>query len=78
MMADLIARDGFISGPSSHRGAAAYWSTLRAPYAGGRHGKKFKIIPITRTFRDLSVFSLAPIAARLDPDDNSDLMPDAH
>jgi hypothetical protein len=32
MMAKLVGHDHYISGPSEHRGAARYWSTLRAPY----------------------------------------------
>ena len=31
-MADLIDQDKNIAGPKGHRGAAAYWSTLKTPY----------------------------------------------
>ena len=54
IMAKLIARHGFIDGPASSRGAAAYWSTLRMPYsnsAGYSLGKKKEIMVITRGFR---------------------------
>lgn len=54
MMAELIARDGFIDGPKSARGAATYWSTLREPYSYGhmKLGKKDKISALTRTYRE--------------------------
>jgi hypothetical protein len=53
IMAKLIARHGFIDGPKSSRGAAAYWSTLRKPYtsAGYSLGKKKEIMAITRGYR---------------------------
>ena len=58
-MADLIDRDKHIAGPSGHRGAAAYWSTLKAPYvffdkSRGRNlklGKGDLVIEITRKYR---------------------------
>lgn len=52
-LAGFIGRHGFINGPKSSRGAAAYWSTLREPYQYGKYklGKRGKIIHITRTYR---------------------------
>jgi hypothetical protein len=58
-MAALIARDGYLDGPENRRGAASYWSTLRAPYkrwdpSRNRYlnlGYKNQIIPLTRVFR---------------------------
>jgi hypothetical protein len=58
-MASLIARDGYIDGPASARGAAVYWSTLRAPYkvwdASRKRflnlGKKNEVLPLTRGYR---------------------------
>ena len=54
MMANLIAKDGFIDGPATSRGAASYWSTLRAPYVS-RHlhvGKKRGVMNYTRQYLD--------------------------
>lgn len=50
-MAGFIARGGYISGPGN-RGAAAYWSVLRAPYKYRKYrlGKKNLIIAITRQY----------------------------
>jgi hypothetical protein len=58
--ANLVERDGYIDGPESGRGAAAYWSTLRQPYTkprpnGDGHyklGKKYEIKVFTTVFRD--------------------------
>jgi hypothetical protein len=57
--ANLIARDGYIDGPEGRRGAASYWSTLRAPYkrwdpTRNRYlslGKKNLILPLVRGYR---------------------------
>jgi hypothetical protein len=53
-MAHLIERDGFINGPKSGRGAAAYWSVLRDAYEHGKYklGKSEKIRELTRAYRD--------------------------
>lgn len=58
--ARLVERDGYIDGPERSRGAAAYWSTLRAPYTkprpnGDGHynlGKKNEIRVFTTVFRN--------------------------
>jgi len=58
-MASLIARDGYIDGPHPRRGAARYWSTLRAPYrrwdeSRDRYlnlGKRNLILPLVRGYR---------------------------
>lgn len=58
-MAALIARDGYLDGPEPRRGAASYWSTLRAPYRRWdptrnrtlNLGKKDQILPLTRGYR---------------------------
>lgn len=54
-MAHLIARDGYIDGPSNNRGAASYWSVLRKPYSFRKMklGKKYEIIPLTKIYRSL-------------------------
>ncbi|MGZ3653711.1 MAG: lytic transglycosylase domain-containing protein [Bdellovibrionota bacterium] len=51
-MADLIARYGYVTTPDNLHGAAAYWSTLRAPYtSNGLHlGKKLEVEKITNVF----------------------------
>ncbi len=62
-MANLIGRDGFIDGPDPRRGAARYWSTLRAPYkrwdpTRNRYlnlGKRNLIVPLVRGFRGRAV-----------------------
>lgn len=55
IMANLIGRDGYVDGPASRRGAAAYWSTLREPYtmSGYKLGKKPQIIQMTKTYRQV-------------------------
>lgn len=52
-MASLIARHGYIDGPVSQRGAAAYWSVLRKPYVahGYKLGKKDKIIALSKEYK---------------------------
>jgi|GEM_PF-5651533 len=58
--ADLIERDGYIAGTGKNMGAAAYWSTLRAPYkqlkpdGSGYYnlGKKNDILPFSTTYRN--------------------------
>lgn len=59
IMARLIARDGWIEGPENARGAAAYWSTLRAPYVAGnlKLGKKHLIVPITNQYRAFDYYA---------------------
>jgi hypothetical protein len=55
IMMRLISRDGYISGPDSERGAAAYWSTLRAPYSSGKLkdlGKKPEIESIAKDYQN--------------------------
>lgn len=57
--AALVEKDGYILGSDDRLGAAAYWSTLRAPYTkrkpGGdgvfRLGKRDQILPLTREYR---------------------------
>lgn len=55
-MAELISAHGYIDGPASRRGAAAYWSVLRKPYRHGKYklGKKDQIIAITRQFKQVT------------------------
>ncbi|NDF15729.1 hypothetical protein EB061_10470 [bacterium] len=55
-MADLIARYGSITTPDNTHGAAAYWSTLRAPYVshGLRLGKKKEVAAISRQYREVT------------------------
>lgn len=52
-MAMLIARDGYVTSPDNKKGAAAYWSVLRAPYTayGLKLGKRNEIIAITKTYK---------------------------
>src|SRR5205823_55535 len=58
-MALLISHDGYIDGPENARGAARYWSTLRAPYkrwdpTRNRYlslGYKNQILPLVRGYR---------------------------
>ncbi|MGZ3740158.1 MAG: transglycosylase SLT domain-containing protein [Bdellovibrionota bacterium] len=58
--AQLVAHDGYIAGPAHAMGAAAYWSTLRAPYVqqkpdgnGFYHlGKKLEILPYSTAYRN--------------------------
>jgi hypothetical protein len=61
IMAHLVERDGYLSGPDGHRGASAYWSVLRTPYiyeatkpdgstVTYHLGKKDKVIEISRTY----------------------------
>lgn len=54
ILSRLVAKDGFIGGPPSARGAAAYWSVLRPPYSahGYKLGKRDKIIAISKTFKN--------------------------
>lgn len=58
-MAMLIARDGYITAPNNVKGAAAYWSVLRAPYSahGLKLGKKPEIMKISTRYK--SVISIA-------------------
>lgn len=51
-MARLVAKDGYISGPKSSRGAARYWSVLRDSYTYGNYklGKKKPIARITHQY----------------------------
>jgi hypothetical protein len=51
-MEKLIKRDQFLSGPTSSRGAAAYWSVLRPPYSFEklRLGKKPHIQIFTKSY----------------------------
>jgi len=51
-MADLIARYGYVTTPDNTHGAAAYWSTLRAPYVSGslHLGKKLEVEKITSVY----------------------------
>ena len=54
MMARMIARAGFIEGPASARGAAAYWSVLRPPYSSDQYdnlGKRPLIIAQTKRYK---------------------------
>lgn len=61
-MARLIDRDGFIDGPPQARGAARYWSTLRAPYQRWdpsrkrslNLGKKQQILPLVRGYKGVA------------------------
>ena len=52
-MATLISRDGYVTTPDNRKGAAAYWSVLRAPYTayGLKLGKRNEIIAITRAYK---------------------------
>lgn len=52
-MAMLIARDGYVTAPNNRKGAAAYWSVLRAPYTayGLKLGKRPEISAITRSYK---------------------------
>ena len=52
-MAKLIASGRYIDGPKGNRGAAAYWSVLRAPYRYKKYklGKKHLIVPLTKEYR---------------------------
>ncbi len=51
-MADLIERYGYVTTPDNKHGAAAYWSTLRAPYTqyGLNLGKRTEVIRISARF----------------------------
>lgn len=51
-MAHLVAKDGYISGPTANRGAARYWSVLRDSYTYGKYklGKKKPIARITHQY----------------------------
>lgn len=52
-MAMLIARDGYVTSPDNKKGAAAYWSVLRAPHTayGLKLGKKPEITAISRSYK---------------------------
>ncbi len=52
-MATLIARDGYVTSPNNRKGAAAYWSVLRAPYTayGLKLGKKFEIMKVSTKYK---------------------------
>lgn len=54
-MAMLIARDGYVTAPNNVRGAAAYWSVLRAPYTnyGLKLGKKPEILKISTKYKQV-------------------------
>lgn len=54
-MAFFISRHGFINGPKSARGAAAYWSVLRDPYVYGKYklGRRRRILKITHAYRSM-------------------------
>jgi hypothetical protein len=60
-MADLIARYGYVTSPDNKHGAAAYWSTLRAPYVvGSAHlGKKAEVQKISAGY-----LAVSPVAAQ--------------
>jgi hypothetical protein len=55
-LANLIARDGFVTSPDNAHGGAAYWSTLRRPYTSGHHhvGKALEVRLITRRFMEVN------------------------
>lgn len=55
-MASLIARYGYVTTPDNTHGAAAYWSTLRAPYTHGglRLGKRNQVAAITGAYQLVS------------------------
>lgn len=55
-MASLIARYGYVTTPDNVHGAAAYWSTLRAPYVqGSLHlGKELEVAKITAQYREVT------------------------
>lgn len=55
-MAMLIARDGYITAPNNLKGAAAYWSVLRAPYTsyGLKLGKKPEILKISTKYKTVN------------------------
>jgi hypothetical protein len=52
-MALLVARDRYLSGPSTSRGAAAYWSVLRPPYQfrNLQLGRKHQVREFTKSYR---------------------------
>jgi hypothetical protein len=70
-MAQLIARYGYVTTPDNRHGAAAYWSTLRAPYtSGGLHlGKRAEVAKISGVYKKVN-----PVAVELNEEELGAMM----